>query len=293
MAIAVIPERESATLTSLDLPYWVSDQELLPGQQLSRTAAVEAALLAAADDVGVEADDYSAQRISHKVFRVTAQFRAHELQPLTPIGQGEAGTVEAGFNGLPFSPRHETHSLATIAVFNGTTGVSTVIGTDEGEAADLGGAVNVGPYIGAPKDIKGYDLTLPPETDYVNYVIPNGSFTSAYRAVVASLLYKVNAATFQGFAAGSVMLLRAQVRRQTDATMFMGFGFSTLSNGPRTVGGVTTDDDVDGHDYHWFLSFFKFVVNGNALAISLETDIIYVERIWERADLNLLALPGS
>lgn len=294
MALQVIAERESATLSSLDLPYWVRDPDLLPGQRLSRNAAVAAAAVAAENEIGVEPDDYSATRLSHAVFRVVIQYRTRELQPLTPIGAsglGPAITVESGFNSEPRRSEWQKYSLGTVAAYNAADGTAATLGGGQDEARDHKGGINVPWSNGGSRWPEGHELIVPPETDYVNFVIPNGAFTPSYRAVVESLLWKVNSHEFNGKPAGSVMLVRAQARRQTDNSMHIGFGFSHRPNGPRTIAGVTTAASVDGHDFAWCYAMPELVDEDGNKALAWALAFIYIERIWERADLNLLALP--
>lgn len=294
MAIEVTREKESATITSLDVPFWVHDPELDPGQELDRDDAVAAAAAASLSYVGAAAEDFSFERLGHHTARVTIQYREHQLVPLTPIGQGDFdGTVEFGFSGIQFQPEHRYRSLATIKYFE--DGVLV----EDSEAIEswqthFRGEVNLVANKLWPREVRGYQLSLPGETDYANYVIPLSSLNASFRTVVASLLFKVSSDEFFGHPPGSVMLVRAQARRQTDATAFLGFGFSLKPNGTRNVmgrDGPVALSEVDGHDYVW--SYDETFSNPGAGIEQLSPEVHIVERIWERADLNLLALPGS
>lgn len=295
MPLIVKRERESATLTSLDIPYWIKDPDVLPGSMSDRDEAVAAASIAAQTEIGSEPDDYSATRLSHAVHRVVIQYRASELRPLTPLGHptpsGPVITSEAGFNSTPWEPVLLERSIETVAVFNAADGSAATIGPGPFEAPDHRGGIHV-PYSHTGRGWpRGVELRAPPETDYINIVIPNGSFTSAYRTTVESLLWKVNDDTFQDKPAGSVMLVRASARRNTDDTMHLAFGFSHRPNRPRTIGGVTTAASVDGHDYVWDYCPPRMEQEDGQIAAVFAVTFFYVERVWPRADLNLLALP--
>jgi hypothetical protein len=278
MAIEITREKESATITSLNQPYYVRDPEILPGSKLDRIGAIAAVGAQGVIDQGTDADDFSFERLAYNVARVTLAYREIELKPLHPISVGEA---EYGFNGIAFHPRRLFHSLGRPTNWR-----------EPSNAPDFGGAINVQAVGGALQNL-GYDLVLPTETDYANYVIPNGSFDAAYRAVVASLLFKVNDTTIFGYDPGEVMLVRAQARQRTDDDLFLSFGFSIVSNGPRTIGTITTGFDVEGHDLVWSYDgeFYDNPGGGREPILVRRPLYAYVERIWNRGNHNLLGLP--
>jgi len=301
MAIVVTREKESESLTSLDVPYYVADSAIAIGSQLSRTSAITAAGAQGLIDQGDAANDYEFTRLAYNVARVVLRYRTHDLSPLPQPTQPETGSVEFGFSGQSFNAEHRIDSLRQIASAK-LPGITTT-------PPNFKGLVNV-QFEDGKNVVRGYNLQLPPETDYINYIIPNASFTSAYRAIVSSLLFKVHGAdddtaegavdTFFGFEPGEVMLVRAQARSRGSDDLQLSFGFSVELNGPRIIfDGPTSDytpplNNIHGHDYGWGYLNEEMVDDGfgNLFAAPFAM-YYYVNRIWRRGDLNLLGLPGS
>lgn len=282
MAIAIVREKESETISSLDVPYYVHDQALSPGTEMDREDAIDAAAAQGLIDQGGPADDYQFDRLAHNAARVVLRYRVATLSPLHPPA-ADAGSVEAGFSGIAFRGEHKLFSLGNIWKETG--------------APDLGGLVNVENVGFGDNIVHGYDLNPPPETDYVTYVVSNGAFTSAYRNTVSGLLFRVHngaTGTFFGRAAGSVMLVRAQARRRTDNDLELSFGFSYIPNGTVTkIGDRTIGTTVDGHDYpHALIGEAVETLSGGLKIRKPVIAWLYVDRIWPRGDLRGLALPG-
>lgn len=295
MPFTVIRQNERSTRDSGDTPYWVSDETLTPGVEMDRAMAIEAVLSQGAIDSGTEASDYDFERESHKSAIIRLRYQDSELNPfpLPPITPPVAGSLTAGFNALSFKPVHKIHSLGTVWRKKTRSG--------DVAAPDFKGLVDVQEWRGGTgARYGGYTLELPPETDTLDYVIPNGEFTREYRGIVRNLLYKVHdgPGTFFGEPAGTTMLVRAQSRQRTNDDWHLSFGFSQKPNGHRKIGDLDTATldvpEPQGHDLIWGVTFFD--LETIAAGISVEVPYyrwLYCERIWERGDLNELDLPGS
>ncbi len=284
MAATVTKEKESKTSTGLDVPYYVVDAALSPGTELTSAVALQAAEDQAYIDQGTGPDDYSMKRLAYNVFRVVVKYRVAVLTPLTAPATRDANF---GFNSPAFRTEHRIYSLGNVQ--------------KETDAPDFAGVVGVRDTGAAEAVIDGYDLSLPPETDYVDYYIPAASFTQAYREVVAGLLFRVHddgaGGTFFGRDPGEVMLVRASARLRTDDDLQLSFGFSTKSNGHRQIGDASTNGRLanppEGHNLVWpYMTPGLVLAGGQQFHVPI-VKYLYEEEVWERGDLNLLLIPGS
>jgi hypothetical protein len=203
-------------------------------------------------------------------------------QPLTPIGQGESGTLEYRFNFQAPSAKIN-QSLSTISV--------TAASGYPADKLNFGGAINVVFDEEGKKRVEGVDLPVPPEVFQLLYYAPNAVVDGAYQSLVQSLCGKVNSATFRGYAAGQIMLVRVngQTRNNSDWTLDFGFGYvpnaTSIPVGPDIVVSAK-----DGFDLLW--PFYDHVKDDDAKDLLPRPVGALVERVYERADLTALNLPA-
>lgn len=291
MAIQTVRQKENSSGDSAEVPYFVFDLALTPPTEIDRLDAINAAAAQGLLDQGIAADNWAFERTSYNSGIVKLRYgNAYtEFTPLTPLTPPAAGSVTHGFKAVTFQPQHKQYSLGNVWRETG--------------APDFKGMVNIQEWSNSfaqSKVYSGYVLELPPETDTVQYVIPNGDFTSTYRQTVRDCLWKVHsgAATFFGTANGEMMLVRAEARQRSDDDLILDFGFSHAPNGDRQVGDVSVSSrggpTVDGHDLVWAVFFEEFVTVAAGIHIRRPyPKWLYIEQIWDRADLNNLGLPGS
>lgn len=291
MAIQVIREKERSNGDSAEVPYFAFDLSLTPPTEIDREDAIAAVAAQGVLDQGVAAENWTFVRESYNSGRVALQY-GNDYKVFTPAANltpPAAGTISASFKAVSFQPQHKLYSLGNVWRETG--------------APDFKGMVNIQEWSNSFAQSKlytGYTLELPPETDSVQYIIAAGDFTLSYRNTVRNCLWKVHdgAATFFGHANGEVMLVRAEARQRSDDDLVLDFGFSTIPNGDRQVGDVSVSSrggpTVEGHDLVWAVFFEEFVTVGAGIHIRRPyPKWLYIEQIWERADLNTLGLPGS
>lgn len=151
----------------------------------------------------------------------------------------------------------------------------------------FGGLINVVSDDGKYR-AEGLNLSPPPETYSLSYTF-NGGITDEYEATVRSLAGKVNSVPFRNQPAGSVQLVRVSGGRTSENQSTVEFGFSFVENAVNIPVGDITVPAKDGHDLLWALNREKTdVAAGMVVIVPIAA---YVERVFPRADLNLLNLP--
>lgn len=298
MPFTIIRQKERADNGSVDVPYWVSDGTLVPPAELDRNMAIAAVAAQGGIDFDAAPIDFTYERMSHKSAVVRLIFRDTEI---VSVGGQQlpdplpVGSVAFSFSAAPQRSEHIIGSLST--VWRLPTNPSY------GPAPDFKGLINVQEWssLGHRVIAPGFDRIPPPETDSVDWAIPSGSFTAAFRKKITDSLFTVHGAstTFFGRPAGETMLVRAAARQRTKEDVVLSFGFAHKPNGHRQFGDINTADisgatPPDGHDYLWAVIFTHTI--DAAPGIKIEAPYarwLYNERIWERSDLNELGIPGS
>lgn len=154
-------------------------------------------------------------------------------------------------------------------------------------APNFGGAINVVNDEGKQR-VEGFNLQPPPEVFTIPYTDIDAVITSAYQTTVMGLCGKVNNTTFYGAAAGEIMLVRAQGERK-GGLWNLEFGFAYVPNASGLVVGGITGIAKDGLDLMW--PFFLATKDAAARELVRKPAAVYIERVYERADLNALNLP--
>jgi hypothetical protein len=195
---------------------------------------------------------------------------------------------------------HFVQSLKTISAW-GRGLVSATSDPLDLEAAGLpnfGGAINVVPQEDGPPKVEGYDVQPPPETFVLIYHAYDETITGEYQQLVRDLCGKVNNDSFMDLDAGTTMLVRANGERQHGGIWTIEFGFGYVPNleDPLVIGnGISYSDKVqvnakDGLDLLWV--YREHEIEDTYGIVRPMPVAAYVERVWERADLNELNLPG-
>lgn len=154
---------------------------------------------------------------------------------------------------------------------------------------DFGGAINV-VNDGGKQRVEGFDVQPPSETDKIRFRMPRSYFVSpANRALIRSLLGKVNSTPFKGMAAGEALFCRCVGGIDSTGDASLDFGFAFAANRTGLSVGAITGIAADGWDLVW--TYYR--PGGDAVAKTpiQQPAAAYVERIFERADLNALNLP--
>jgi len=160
---------------------------------------------------------------------------------------------------------------------------------DEETAPDLQGALGVerldGQFVPA-----GIQVDPPPETFVLHYCPENAVVDESYQLLVESLCGCVNAFPYRGRPAGSLMLVRVNGGIRTGEDWSIEFGFGYVPNRESIpVGDNIVVDAKDGLDLLQVIYSDKEDLVADVL---LQQPIAaYVERVWPRADFELLNLP--
>lgn len=152
----------------------------------------------------------------------------------------------------------------------------------------FGGAINV-VWDAGKQRVEGFNLQPPGEVFSARYANVPDIITPTYIATVESLCGKVNNAAFLGHNAGEVMLVRASGELQ-GGVWNLEFGFAYIANATNIpVGDVIEVLEKDGLDLLWV--YYLPTKDDTAKELVKQPACAFVERVFERADLNALNLP--
>lgn len=153
-----------------------------------------------------------------------------------------------------------------------------------GAVPSFDGAIGV-----SDSGVDGCDKVVPrPVFSFTKYY---GEVSAAYRTLLINLTGTVNAFPFQGFAAGEVLFLGANVRRNDSrygTPWIVTYQFAASRN--RTnfyVGGIPVALKY-GWDYLW-ARYAPTIDTGTGVLVRRPA-AVYIERIYEGADLNALGI---
>lgn len=267
MAIVLVQERDTQTISSQSVPYFLYDTSVF-----SRGDAIIAALAQGVTDQGVAASDFRFTRLSPTSARVELVY-----QPWRPsrLNRPDVGELESGFN-FSMGPIRRVFPLERIASY-------------PEDAPPIAG-INV-PTGATFEYARGVDLPPPPEKFWCRFPVANASINDAYVAAIAGLVGTCNDGTFKSYTSGTLCLVRASgERRDNDSwSLYMGFGYEPAVSG-LVVGTHTISHD--GFDYAWpYNTMQLFEGPGGEEFMSLNPKFIYVDRIIPRGNFSLLGVP--
>ena len=150
--------------------------------------------------------------------------------------------------------------------------------------ADYQGAIGV-----TDNGVEGVDVTVPvynfEETHYLAIAVVD----AAYKITVFTLTGKVNSVAFKGFAPGECLFLGASGSLRKHDQWEITYKFSASPNVTGlTIGGGITGINKDGWDYLWVR--YNDEEDAAAKKLVRRPEAVYVERVYLRADLNLLGI---
>lgn len=194
-------------------------------------------------------------------------------------GQGEKpeeDAVEYRFN-FQAQSAHIYQSLATIGAWK----------DGSGDPPNFHGAINVVNDGGAQR-VEGVSLPIPPETFTLSYFPAASAITPSYQMLVESMVGLVNSVPYRGRPAGSLMLVRAQGGARTGGPWQLDLGWGFIANRSSIPVGDITIPAKDGLDLMW--PFYEDGVDDDANALIKKPIAAYVERVFYRADPNVLGV---
>lgn len=170
--------------------------------------------------------------------------------------------------------QHITQSLQTMGMY-AAAGAT---------APNYQGAIGV-----TESGVEGVDVTVPVYNFEETHYLPILFVTAAYKLTVFSLTGKVNSAAFKGFAAGECLFLGASGSLRKHDQWELTYKFSAAPNVTGlSIGGGITGVTKDGWDYLWVR--YRDEEDTAAKKLVRRPEAAYVERVYARADLNLLGI---
>lgn len=162
---------------------------------------------------------------------------------------------------------HVSQSLSTIGRY--------------GIAPDCKGAIN---FDG--ERVEGVDISTRRFAWNEQYKLRPTQFTQAYKLILFNMTYRMNNATFRGFAAGEVLFQGATASQQGSHDVELTYYFEASPNmAGYSVGGITVAAKL-GWDYQWVR--YKKTDASNRVITS--PDGVYIERLYEPGNFTLLGI---
>lgn len=283
MAIQTQYGKLSGTVESPVLPVTVWDDS---GVDLAASAAVQAAQDAAPTTFfdWPQYSDPAIEQLNNSAYLVSISYRPRPTSTPTAPPVGEI-TVDYGMS-FQAGPKYVYNAFECLGLYD-TDGIVPGVTRLQVNTRTTGGVTIA----------TGMQIDPMQETHYLDVIIPNGMFTQQYRNDLASLKYKFNDATFMGYPAGHLQLVRYSIQKRTDEDLRLSLGFGE--------GETLTDVEFDGNDD---LSQYAVItvdeIPPTAIAWTVDRDVhvdftekiekladyVVVQRVWELGDFTKLGL---
>lgn len=186
----------------------------------------------------------------------------------SPRKPRESGPASFSFQfDISAGTQHVTQSRRTIGRY-----------APEGKTApDFKGAIGV-----TNDSVEGVDIQVPTFNFSTSYVLPAEIVTFAYVRALYRMTAKVNASSFNEFAAGEVLFLGASGSRRGEEDWDVNFKFAASPNLEGVTMGSITDIKKRGWEYLWVR--YQDSVDQNTLV--KVPAFVYVEELFEEADFD-------
>lgn len=169
---------------------------------------------------------------------------------------------------------HITQSLETVD--------SDKLAADAGAIPDTKRGINVG-----PDGVEGVDIVASRLEYTETWTFPRSVVTWGYVKRIRDLTGRTNDDTWRNFAEGEVLFLGASIRSEGQDKVKIDYRFSLGKNETGIVVCAGMNDvDKKGHEYIWVS--YKQVQD--ALRVVSVPAYVYVERVYESADLTTLGI---
>lgn len=117
--------------------------------------------------------------------------------------------------------------------------------------------------------------------------VPKGFQSPAYESIVESLIGKTNSEPFKGRPIGTMRLVNfSSTLNATSGNLHLYCGMQYSGNREDVTLAGITGVDIGGHEIWW--SCDRRIIQPDVSSVTLFTLGIYVQRLWEAGDLNLL-----
>lgn len=160
-----------------------------------------------------------------------------------------------------------------------------------GEAPDFGGLINV-TFDHSNGKPEGLQLEPPDETHSLEFTGPSVFVNAAYQDIVEQMCGRMNDAPFRGADTGELVLVRVQGGVRSGEDWSISFGFARRVNEfAKTIVPGLIVPFKRGHDLVWTWNQPKFEATSAGLLVTAYPRAVYVERVFEFGNFDLLGLP--
>ena len=284
MTIQVYREKESGSLSSNRVPYFIYEDDIT--KTLSRVDAIVAGENQALIDAGIGVTTYDDTQESNRVWRFVAIYSETRPGKLTlqPVG---AGGIQSGFN---YQAQAESIYYSKNTIIKG--------------GAQAGNAPNFGGLVGVKGGIGGYGIratgvqVVPRVTNWVRYIVVGGTITPAYEAQIGDVMGHVNSIEYRGKEAGTLRFVSCQstIRSDADTEITFGFDYRPVVQ-EYTLGAIVANLTIPshlGHDVLWTYDEERVAdanednVGGGFVprvsVLGIQPVYYYIERVFEFSD---------
>jgi len=151
-------------------------------------------------------------------------------------------------------------------------------------APAFAGAIGV-----TPDSIEGVDIIVPHYNfSETHYLADSTTVDAAYKAAVAALTGKTNAATFRGFAIGEVLFLGASGTKASEDVWAITYNFSVSLRMPATTVAGIASVIKEGWEYMWVA--YAVTQDATAKRPIVTATGVYIERVYDSGDFTTLEI---
>lgn len=194
----------------------------------------------------------------------------HVTVPYTSPDRPDSETYESTYQfDITGETQHITQALASIARY-----------APSGEtAADFSGAINV-----SDDGIDGADIFAGAFAFSETHYFDDSTITSAYKSTLAGLAFKVNDASFRGFAAGEVLFTGANGTRRGSGKWEITYNFRVLPNATGLTVGSITGIAKKGWELMWVR--YRPEKDATANVIVRVPESVHIEQVYDTASFT-------
>lgn len=210
------------------------------------------------------------ERVSEKVWKIEAKYKAIETESSTSTGNTDEGSYAFDTTG---GTKKITHSIKTVAKASGSP--------DSEQAINYDG-----------EKVQGLEITSPVSSFTESHIFKPSKVSTPYKKTVASMTGKVNSSGFKGYAKGEVLFLGASGQRRgdsSDSVWEITFKFAVSPNITKSfkVGDLSLPGK-EGWQYMWVR--YAPDVDDSAEALTSKAIGAYVEQVYEYDDFKKLGI---
>jgi len=209
-----------------------------------------------------------------------------QLQSGSPLGGGTSASYSFAYQTPSAHIITSLESIARYGVDDAGNLLDPEIPAELAKIPPMHGAINVRGQ-GANAKAEGVTLPVPSPTNIWTFSAPGGHFTEGYQRGVESIMGSTNKFDFKGRPAGSLLFVSCRGGIGADGTLNVEFGMAYSENKKDIqIGPTITGVAKRGWEYLWVL-YQPDPDDGSSHIVQIPK-AVYVERVFEEADFNLL-----